>query len=231
MSVRAVEVVVFDVNETLSDLEPLRARLTEGGAPGQLLETWFAATLRDGFALTTVGSYASFRQVGTDVLHGLLTGVPGLGRAPRDLADHVLDGFSSLDVHPDVTQGLRLLHDAGLRLVTLTNGATSVSRALLERAGVSQLFERQLSVDDAGRWKPHPDAYRWVAEQCAAEPAAMSLIAVHPWDLHGAAAAGMSTGWLDRHRKPYPRAFTPPTLRATDLATLAGQLIAGTARS
>ena len=39
---RVVEVVVLDVNETLSDLEPLRRRFTDIGAPGHLLETWFA---------------------------------------------------------------------------------------------------------------------------------------------------------------------------------------------
>lgn len=55
--------VLFNVNETLSDLEPLRARFEEVGAPGALLETWFARTLRDGFALTAAGAYADFRTV------------------------------------------------------------------------------------------------------------------------------------------------------------------------
>jgi 2-haloacid dehalogenase len=41
-------VVVFDGNETLSDMNPLRRRLEEVGAPGHLLDTWFAATLRAG---------------------------------------------------------------------------------------------------------------------------------------------------------------------------------------
>ena len=47
----APRVVVFDVNETLSDLQPLRPSLEAAGVPGALLETWFAAVLRDGFAL------------------------------------------------------------------------------------------------------------------------------------------------------------------------------------
>lgn len=90
---------MFDVNETWPDTSSrLRARLTEGGAPRHLLETWFAATLRDGFALTAVGSCAPVRQVGSEVLHGLLSGVPGLAVAPQELAEHVLDGFADLDV-------------------------------------------------------------------------------------------------------------------------------------
>src|SRR5436309_254422 len=50
--------VLFDVNETLSDLEPIRPRFEEVGAPGDLLEVWFASTLRDGLALTAAGAYA-----------------------------------------------------------------------------------------------------------------------------------------------------------------------------
>ncbi len=56
-------VVVFDVNETLSDMEPLRTRFVDIGAPGHLLEGWFVATLRDGFALTAAGAYAEFSDV------------------------------------------------------------------------------------------------------------------------------------------------------------------------
>ena len=68
-----VELVVLDVNETLSDMAPLRQRFVEVGAPAHLLDVWFAGTLRDGFALAVTGSAASFPDVGTGVLRALLT--------------------------------------------------------------------------------------------------------------------------------------------------------------
>jgi 2-haloacid dehalogenase len=43
-------VLVLDVNETLSDLEPMRERFEQVGLPRHALDAWFAATLRDGFA-------------------------------------------------------------------------------------------------------------------------------------------------------------------------------------
>ncbi|MBA3294276.1 MAG: haloacid dehalogenase type II, partial [Geodermatophilaceae bacterium] len=43
--------LVFDVNETLSDLAPLAAAFTAVGAPGHLVDHWFSSVLRDGFAL------------------------------------------------------------------------------------------------------------------------------------------------------------------------------------
>ncbi|NUQ98654.1 MAG: hypothetical protein HOY79_19570 [Streptomyces sp.] len=43
--------LVFDVNETLSDLAPLRHRFEDFGASADLMPLWFAGILRDGFAL------------------------------------------------------------------------------------------------------------------------------------------------------------------------------------
>jgi 2-haloalkanoic acid dehalogenase type II len=124
-------VVLFDVNETLSDLEPLRARFESVGAPGYLLETWFASTLRDGIALAAAGAYAEFRTVALGVLRGMLAGV----EAPDEAAEHILEGFGELDVHPDVPDGIRMLADTGVHMATLTNGAADVAEELLKRPG------------------------------------------------------------------------------------------------
>lgn len=214
------EVVVLDVNETLSNLESLRTRLVAGGAPPTLLDTWFASTLRDGFALTITGDCAPFRTVGMHVLIALLESEGGIADAAA-LAAHVLDGFAELDLHPDVHEGLETLRASGIRVVTLTNGATAVSQALLDRAGCSDLVARQLSVEDAGAWKPHPRAYAYAAEQCGVTPDRMVMVAVHPWDLHGAFQAGMRTGWLNRNGGHYRDVFSPPTWQASGLAQLA----------
>ena len=39
----APDLVLLDVNETLSDLAPPRHRFEDVGAPAHLLETWFAS--------------------------------------------------------------------------------------------------------------------------------------------------------------------------------------------
>lgn len=220
------ELVVLDVNETLSDLELLRARFTAAGAPGHLLETWFAGTLRDGFALSASGTARPFGEVGAAVLTGLLTHVEGL-TAPIDQAvSDVLGGVRALDVHADVPAGLRRFADAGIRVVTLTNGSLSQSESLFERAGVADLVERRLSVDDVGRWKPHPDAYRYAAQACGVPLERCAMVAVHPWDLQGAAAVGMTSAWIDRRGTPWPAIFPEPHVRGTTLGEVADALVA-----
>ena len=49
-------------------------------------------------------------------------------------------------------------------------------------------------------------------------------MAVHPWDVDGAARAGLSTAWIDRNGTPYPASFTPPQVRAGSLVDLREQL-------
>lgn len=217
------EVLVLDVNETLSDLEPLRPRMAQAGLPVHTLETWFAATLRDGFALTAAGSYAPFRDVAADALRTLLV---AQGIEDAGVVDGVLAGFAELPAHPDVGPGLRRIHDQGVRLVTLTNGASAMSERMLSEAGVLPLLEQRLSVEQPRRWKPHPDAYRYAARACGVEPAKMALVAVHPWDIDGARRAGLMGVWVDRKRAPYPKTFLPPTITVNDLEALADNFAA-----
>ena len=102
-------VLLFDVNETLSDLAPMGDRFAEVGLPAHVAPTWFAGLLRDGFAVTVTGRQASFKEIGADVLRGLAAGVDDVD---ADAAiDHVLGAFMTLDLHPDVVDGLRQLQE------------------------------------------------------------------------------------------------------------------------
>ncbi len=219
------EVIVFDVNETLSDMAPLGERFSDVGAPRTLMQTWFAALLRDGFALTAVGKNPVFAEVGREVLRGMLAAPDGLNRDVEDAVQHVMAGFGELALHHDVYDGLRLLGDAGIRMVTLTNGSTSLSQKMFDRAGVTHHFQRLLSVEDATAWKPAAGAYAYAAEQCGTSLDAMMLIAVHPWDIDGAKRAGMQAAWLNRRSTPYPAHFTEPDLTGRTLDEVATAII------
>ena len=218
-------VIVFDVNETLSDMAPLAARFADVGAPDLLARVWFASLLRDGFALAAAGGKESFTRLADGVLRAMLAGAR-LNRPVDDAVGHILSGFADLGVHPDVPDGVRLLRQHGLRLVTLSNGSADVAARLLATAGIRGEFEHLLSVDDAAAWKPARAAYAYAARTCSAGMDQMLLVASHPWDIHGAHQAGMRTGWIARQETPYPGYFAAPDMQAPDLVTLAGQIVA-----
>jgi 2-haloacid dehalogenase len=193
--------LVFDVNETLSDIRPLTELFEQDGLPPHLAPLWFAQVLRDGFALTAAGGTATFAEIGRGVLAQL---------APETDPEPLLAAMSQLPLHPDVVPGVRALRAAGATLVTLSNGSAAVAEALLSTAQVRDCFHQLLSVDDAGAWKPAARAYHYAAQCCELSPSELMLVAVHPWDIDGAARAGLQTAWINRTGSPYPSYFTSP---------------------
>jgi len=52
----------------------------------------------------------------------------------------------------------------------------------------------------------------------------MLMVAVHPWDVDGAAHAGMRTAWVDRSGGHYPSYAAEPDHTVRSLEDLAGAL-------
>ncbi|MCJ8503260.1 haloacid dehalogenase type II [Kocuria flava] len=215
------DVIVFDVNETLSDMTPLGEAFAAAGAPAHLARTWFAGILRDGFAITAAGGNAAFAEIAQDSLGRLLAEAGG--PITDGATGSIIAAFKGLDVHPDVHPGVPEL--AGLaQLVTLSNGSARVAESLLTRAGLREHFRTLLSVDDAPAWKPARAAYAYASAECGCPAGRMLLVAVHPWDIHGARRAGLRTAWLNRTGAQYPGYFDGPDLEVPDLPALAARL-------
>jgi 2-haloacid dehalogenase len=219
------DLIIFDVNETLSDMSGLAERFAELGLPHQVASVWFAGVLRDGFALTVTGANPDFAEVASEALRGLLEGhgVPDVEAG----VERIMDAFMALPPHPDVVEGVQLLSDSGVRLVTLSNGSTAVAEGLLQRSGIHDRFERLLSVQDASAWKPASAAYRHALDVCDAEEHNSMLVAVHPWDVHGAQRAGLRTAFINRAGLLYPQFFAQPDVQAESLIELAHALTGG----
>lgn len=215
------QLLIFDVNETLSDLAAVGERFEAAGASRDLARAWFAGVLRDGFALTVTGDRPTFAELAAASLPDLLQEVAG---DPRAAQDDILRTFSELPVHPDVAEGVRDLERLGIRLVTLSNGAASVADGLLRRNELDGCFERLMSVEQAPAWKPASAAYDYALAECGVGAADAMLVAVHPWDVHGAKRAGLRTAWINRVGGDFPAGFEAPDIEATSIVDLAAQL-------
>jgi 2-haloacid dehalogenase len=216
---RPPQLMVFDVNETLSDMSGMAEHFADVGAPPALARTWFASLLRDGFALTVGGANPEFADLAATSLAAMLTAehVADVDSS----VDRVMRAFTSLPVHPDVVDGIRDLAALGIRLVTLSNGSTTVAEGLFERSGITGHFERLLSVHDAPAWKPAQAAYQYALNVCDADGDDTVLVAVHPWDIHGARQAGLRTAYINRGGATYPTYFDRADVEVTSLVELA----------
>jgi 2-haloacid dehalogenase len=217
--------LLFDVNETLSDLSQLVPRFETLGLPAHLMATWFSNILRDGIALAASGAYASFAGLAESAAITLLTmhdrGTKDIDEAAR----YLVTGLSELPLHDDVRPALERLRASDIRVATLTNGSRSTAIALLERADLAELVEDNLSVEEVGRWKPARAAYHYAATQCGVEPAQIMMVAAHPWDIDGAKRAGLAGAWVNRNQLPYPRPLLEPDLSAPSLVSIAEAVI------
>lgn len=214
--------VAFDIIGTVFPLEPLRASIEALGLPRAGLEGWFAAGCRDAFAMATVGDFKPF----TTVLEAALDGV--LAEQGLDAPDHerkaLVKQLETLDARDGTHEAFALLVEAGIPVMALSNGAKSSTKALLERAELSHLVEEVVSVDEVKLAKPRAEVYLHAADKAGVEPAELALVAAHPWDINGAAAAGLVTAYLTADR-PYSRAMRAPDKEASTLPELARQLI------
>lgn len=218
------QVVVFDVMGTLFDLAPVRRRLSEIGAPDGALEAWFGRMLHSAAALTLVGEFRPFREIGGTTLRATLA---QLGVDPGR-ADEVLQALGELDAYPEASRAFDLLDDAGVPAATLTNGGREHTERLLERAGLRHRVQRVITVDEVEAYKPHREPYLYTARLLELPPAALTLIAAHGWDVVGARAAGLDTVWIERLEKrwPFPTDERPT---AHDLVHAAELALAGPA--
>jgi len=215
--------IFFDVNETLSDLSTIGDAFATLGADRHWATTWFSNILRDGFALTSAGSDAKFADIARNTARGVLHTLPldlGLDAA----VDVVMDALMSVHLHPDVAGGIRSLHEAGHRLFTLSNGSTASAERMLREAGILTAVDGLLSVEGHSPWKPARASYLDALARTSTEGPAY-LVAVHPWDIHGAASAGLSTVWINRSGALYPGHFHTPTFVTITVGEIAGLLI------
>jgi 2-haloacid dehalogenase len=217
-------VIVFDVNETLLDLDsinPIFERIFNDPAAMRL---WFANLIEYSEALTLAGVYVPFTDIGAAV-QKMLADTRGITISDADGAE-LTNRFATMPPHPEVPAALRRLRDHGFRLFTLTDNTLEISGRQLQHGGIIDLFERRFSVDETvKRHKPAPEAYHSVATALGVEPGNMCMIACHVWDTLGAGAAGLQTALILREGNAPLPVGPQPDYVGKDLDAIADQLI------
>ncbi len=219
-------VLVFDVNETLLDIEVLSPLFERVFGDRRVLREWFGQLVLYSMAVTLSGFYRDFFSLGQGLFE-MLGAVHGAGVQAADL--HALrEALLTMPAHADVEEGLKTLKQSGFRMVTLTNSPPNPQgQSPLERAGLAAHFERQFTIAAARSFKPASVVYRMVAEELNVPRAACCMIAAHVWDTLGAQSAGFFAGLLTRpgNAPLLVPGLPQPHVVAPDLPTLAAQMI------
>jgi 2-haloacid dehalogenase len=216
--------IVFDVNETLLDLQTLEPTFERIFGEKSAMRLWFANFILYSAALTVAGCYVPFSDTGSAVMK-MLADTQGIKIDEADKKEFA-EKFSTMPPHAEVPAALRKLRDAGFRLFTLTNNLPEIQSRQLEHGGIADLFERRFSADGAKHLKPSRQAYAYVERELGVGASRLCLIACHTWDTLGAVAAGWEAAMIRRVGNDVLGVGPQPQIVGDDLNDVADQLIA-----
>jgi 2-haloacid dehalogenase len=216
--------IVFDVNETLLDLQTMEPIFERIFASKEAMRLWFANLIMYSAALTVAGCYVPFTDIGAAVMK-MLADTQGIRVTDADKRE-LTERFSTMPPYPEVPGALRKLRAAGFRLFTLTDNLLEVQTRQLEHGHIVDLFERRFSADSVKHHKPSREAYGYVERELGVGPSGFCLIACHTWDTLGAAAAGWQAALIKRVGNDVLGVGPQPQIVGKDLTDVADQLIA-----
>jgi 2-haloacid dehalogenase len=189
-------VLVFDVNETLLDIEAMAPLFAQIFGDPRAMREWF-------------GQLVMYSMTADNEIHRIKEAMLTMPAHPD-----VADALTKLR-----DNGFRLV-------ALTNSPPNPDGQSPLEHAGLGGFFERQFSVDTWRTFKPDSTVYRNVRQELDVAPAECMIVAAHVWDTIGAQSVGFSAALVTRSgNAPLLADGLPqPTLVAGDLLQLAQQL-------
>jgi 2-haloacid dehalogenase len=218
------KVIIFDVNETLLDLENMRASVGKAlNGREDLLPLWFSTMLHHSLVVSATGDYQTFGSIGVASLQ-MVAEINGIAITPEQAKTAILTPLRSLPAHPDVAEGLAKLKAQGYKLVTLTNSSLEGVTLQLKNAHLSQYFDANLSIESVGVFKPYLKTYQWAIKDLGVNADEALMVAAHGWDIAGADKAGLQTAFIRRQGKVLFPLAAQPDYKVLDVIELASIL-------
>jgi 2-haloacid dehalogenase len=218
-----MKLIVFDVNETLLDLNALDPYFEKAFGRASFRTLWFATVLRNSLVSTIIGQYEDFGVIAGASLD-MTARQNGLVLSDENRST-ILGAIRSLPAHPDVVPGLDKLKEAGFRLFTLTNSPPHVVEAQLNNSDLAGYFEKSFSVDTVRMFKPAAEVYRMAARELDVPVAGIRLVAAHDWDVVGALNAGCAAAFIARPGKVLNPLLPQPDIIGLNLVEVAEKII------
>jgi 2-haloacid dehalogenase len=134
----------------------------------------------------------------------------------------IMEGWQELVTFRDVLPGLERLRSK-FKLVALSNGERDYLAHLVKNR-IRFDFDRVISVEDVGVFKPNPQVYRYAARVLGAEPCELMMVSSNSFDVVGARASGYRGAYVNRYDLPYDETPYRCDVEARDFLELAERL-------
>jgi 2-haloacid dehalogenase len=218
-NLRGIRACVFDAYGTLFDFASAASACSDvlGDQAAPLTDLWRDKQLQYTWLRAVQGRHTDFWQVTGDALDFALEALR-LGQS--GLRERLMTLYLTLDAFPEVAEVLRRLRAAGLGTAILSNGSPAMLRAAIENAGLADLLDLALSVEEVGVYKPHPKVYQLAVDRLGMMPGGILFLSSNAWDAYAASAFGMRTIWCNRYGQGRERLPGAPDREIRSLADL-----------
>lgn len=199
-----IRACVFDAYGTLFDVHSAVDRLRPqiGDQADALSQLWRTKQLEYTWLRALMGRHAHFWQVTGEALDYALE---RLAIDPTSIREPLMAAYLVLHAYPEVPEVLGRLRAAGLKLAILSNGEPEMLDAAVTDAGIGDLLDAVLSVEEVGIFKPHPTVYRLAVDRLRVRPDQVAFHSSNAWDVSGAACFGLRPVWINRFGMPAER--------------------------
>jgi 2-haloacid dehalogenase len=214
-----VSACVFDAYGTLLDVTSAAKRGIGdlGSRADALAALWRAKQLEYSWLRSLMGRHADFWQVTGDALDYAME---TLGLPDAALRARLMELYRELDAYPDAKATLQRLKHAGMPAAILSNGTPQMLQAAILSAGIGDLVDHVISVEEIGIYKPHPSVYALAAKRLGLDPARICFVSSNGWDAAGASASGFKVAWINRSCAKPERLSAPPHAEIGNLSQL-----------
>jgi len=197
-----VRAIIFDAYGTLFDVYSIGA-LAERLFPGKgraLAELWRDKQIQYSQLRTLCSTYRPFWEVTQDAL---VFACRKLGLELKLEAQNMMMGqYAKLQPFPENLAVMRELKTMGLKLAILSNGNPEMLQAVVQSAGMEELFSHVLSVDAVKKFKTAPEAYQLGTDMLGMAAKDILFVSSNCWDVCGASWFGYKTFWVNRDNAP-----------------------------
>jgi 2-haloacid dehalogenase len=201
---RSIKALAFDAYGTLFDVFSVTA-LCEQLFPGkgtQLAQTWRFKQLQYSLMRSLMGRHRDFWGLTED---GLVWASKNLKvELTADKKKQLMDAYLSLAAFPDVKPGLEALKQQGLRLAILSNGEPKMLEAAAKSAGIRDMLDEIISVEEVKIFKTSNRVYWLATERLKVSNPELGFVSANNWDGVAAASAGLRTFWIQRSAAEVP---------------------------
>ena len=108
MSKKKIRLAVFDVNQTIFNLNEIKNRFKKKKINPLLVDSWFISTLKEGFASSTPKNFLSFTEIAKEELKKLII----QKKKDPQILKFLFSGFKNLKANHDIKNSFRM----GLRI-------------------------------------------------------------------------------------------------------------------